>query len=481
LGGPAVVLPGECVRIERVVLNELQVPKVAIIQKHEADSTRLAETASASPPGGWVSFWSVSDASPLFTVEDVDPSPRRVWGVGDSGMEVGPPQCRPKPPPTLDGSGGPTIVDENGRVVFGYRPPTTTTTEAMSLQAAGKSRCREEMRAKSAVEASALALQRSFSDLRDHSVGLNDASLTRGGRGSGDENAASERRFQWKEQSFLNNMDRSASLVDVAERPSTVSLVRGHVGMDNLSYIRQTFASVWQTVDGADDSLRMEGEADKSGLMRERSAQGYDSANSTVHSPEYWLHIEDNSEARRAGDWASVTSVGIDTAEMTQAHQAGDGNAGLPSPALHRSVTPARPPALRVPPPPPPPPERLGPAWNLAAPFESDVESFIRPIEEYLPQLRRACQIARVDCDKLAELEGLRRHWCLDEGDGNVREAGDHPFLRWLQRLGVKGIDDTLAVCGSLRKVYQDRWEAQAQEDRVLAEEAEDRRRNGLR
>ena len=146
LGAAAAILPGECVRIERVVLNELAVPKVAITheKEYEADATPLVEAASATTTWGWVSFWSVSDASPLFTVEDEDPSPRRVWGA--SGTSVGsvntlvPPECRPKPRPMLDGSGGPTTVDEKGRVVFAYRPPTTTTTAAMSLQAKGKSR-----------------------------------------------------------------------------------------------------------------------------------------------------------------------------------------------------------------------------------------------------------------------------------------------------------------------------------------------------
>ena len=337
------------------------------------------------------------------------------------------------------------------------------------------------MRAKQAVEASALALERSLSgDSRDGSTFLADASFTRGG---GDYTAAGERRLQWKEQSFMNNMDRSTNLVDDMERPCSVSLVRGHVGMDSLSYIRQTFASAAGYIEDDEDYFGMDGEdedtlltdGDGSRLERTIGGSGYDSANSIVHSPEHWVHIEDNSEARQDENWATIGSNETAGADLT--HQHGEDSEAVRSPALHRSVLSARPPPPRVPPPPPPD----GSAWNLAGTFESDVESFLAPLDQRLPQLRRACQIARVDGEKLAELEGLRRHWCMDECDTEVREAGDHPFLRWLQRLGVEGIDDTLTVCGSMRKVYQERWDTQASEDRLLLEEAEDRRKNGLR
>ena len=473
LGAAAAILPGECVRIERVVLNELAVPKVAIIH----DGTTW----------GWVSFWSVSDASPLFTVEEEDPDPRRVWGSsGDGNTLLIPPECRPKPAMILDGSGGPTTVDEKGRVMFAYRPPTTTTTAACSLFAVGKSRYREELRARHAVEASALALQRSLSgDEPDESTVLNNLSFTRRG---GHETAGGERRQEWKEQSFISKMHRSTELVDDMEQPCTVGLVRGHVGMDSLSYIRQTFAGV--TVgdageEGAEDFFQIDGEGEEDelgeqsvGLERTIGGSGYDSANSIVHLPEHWLHIEDNSEARHADNWATVGFDDTASADLT-ADELGDEREVEHSPAVHRSVSSARPPPPRVPPPPPPPPE--GSAWNLAGTFGSDVETFLEPLDLRLPQLRRACQIARVDNEKLAELEGLRRHWCLDECDTEVREAGDHPFLRWLQRLGVQGIDDTLTVCGSMRKVYEERWDAQAAEDRLMAEEAEDLRKFGLR
>jgi hypothetical protein len=99
--------------------------------------------------------------------------------------------------------------------------------------------------------------------------------------------------------------------------------------------------------------------------------------------------------------------------------------------------------------------------------FDPEVEAFLEPLEQALPKLRKACQIARMDDTKLAELEGLRRHWCLDEGDADVQDAASHPFLRWLQRLGVGGIDQTLAVCAALRQVYQERWERQAAENEV--------------
>ena len=110
--------------------------------------------------------------------------------------------------------------------------------------------------------------------------------------------------------------------------------------------------------------------------------------------------------------------------------------------------------------------------------FDSDVEAFLEPLAQTLPRLRKACQIARLDGKKLAELEGLRRHWCLEEGDHGVQDAASHPFLRWLQRLGVAGIDDTLAVCAALRHVYQERWDQQAADATRLGTELDGRQKN---
>ena len=97
--------------------------------------------------------------------------------------------------------------------------------------------------------------------------------------------------------------------------------------------------------------------------------------------------------------------------------------------------------------------------------FDPEVEELLQTLEKRLPGLRKACLIARMDDTKLVELEGLRRHWCLEEGDNDVQDAASHPFLRWLQRLGVVGIDQTLAFCAALRQVYQERWDWQAAEN----------------
>jgi hypothetical protein len=256
LGAEAAILPGECLRIERVVLNELAVPKVAIIHEAEANASVGAEAEAVSTtctitPWGWVSFWSVSDASPLFTMEDTAPSPSRVWGIGGTsggkGGGLRPPECRPPPPPTLDGSGGLTGFDAEGRIVFGWHEPRTVSRAALALQALGKSPTREKMKVKAAIDASAEALQLSSlsssssaehdnnpaSSEHDNNNSRGQQQRTRSGGSSSD---------RWREQSFISNLNRHSSLVDEKERPCTVSLVRGHVGMDNLSYIRQTFA-----------------------------------------------------------------------------------------------------------------------------------------------------------------------------------------------------------------------------------------------
>ena len=114
--------------VDRVVLNELAVPKIAILHdaEYEADASAGAEAVSSTITWGWASFWSVSDSSPLFVIEDETPEPTRVWGIGGTSSGAGtscrPPSCRPPPPPQLDGSGG-RDVDADGQIIFGYHRP----------------------------------------------------------------------------------------------------------------------------------------------------------------------------------------------------------------------------------------------------------------------------------------------------------------------------------------------------------------------
>ena len=58
-----------------------------------------------------------------------------------------------------------------------------------------------------------------------------------------------------------------------------------------------------------------------------------------------------------------------------------------------------------------------------------------------------------MDGEKLAELERMRRHWC-SLSDASSEDAGGHPFLAFLARLGVCGIDDTLLLCAQLRSAF---------------------------
>eukprot|EP01043_Picozoa_sp_COSAG02_P008542 COSAG02_NODE_275_length_26232_cov_85.210424_7_plen_593_part_00 len=502
LGADAAILPGECVRIDRVVLNELALPKIALLHEaeYEADASAGAEVVSSTATWGWASFWSISDASPLFVIEDETPEPTRVWGIGGTSSWAGtscrPPACRPSSPPQLDGSGGPTSVDADGQIIFGYHEPRTVTRAALAMQAVGKSATKEQMKLKMAIDASAEILQLL------PSVSHNQSGTTTLD-GTAPETVATHG-SPWREQSFIANPDRHSDLVDELERPCTVSFVRGHVSMDDLSYVRQTFAkpsNLLATFGSHDDSNSSDGSENiDSALDRGESSSpsdaiagfrpdieggaeseysrvggsGYSMSNCALHSPSSWVHIDVSGAIRHDENWANLgdsrqnrLDTQGDPASTERTEREGEQAAARGRRALSVAL-------------PPPPnasaralPGRPGLSsfsstggWSMYG-FDPEVEAFLEPLEQALPKLRKACQIARMDDTKLAELEGLRRHWCLDEGDADVQDAASHPFLRWLQRLGVGGIDQTLAVCAALRQVYQERWERQAAENEV--------------
>lgn len=528
IGADAAILPGECVRIDRVVLNEMAVPKIAIIHEteYEADASAGAEAVSSTATWGWASFWSISDASALFVMEDETPPPSRVWGVGGTkgpGTGLRPPSCRPPPAPQLDGSGGPTSVDTEGRIIFGYHEPRTVTRAALALQAQGKSATAEKMKLKKAINASAEMLY----DRGDQ--------VTRNGDDSMKLDATASELVptpgnQWRERSFLANLDRHTKSVDESEQPRTVSSLRGHASMDDLSYIRQTFAQPSNPLVGSHDTNRsvdsdgvncsnmgaalgngsvvVVTNTSKAGGDASRSTErseggpnqnedmrtgrsGYSMVNSTLHSPSSWLHVDNGSTEKHNENW---TRLGLDqsntsskstavSAGSTQEWEREDEQQRLRARARLAKTAP-RPPPPKVPnhPLPPRPTLSSAGAWSLSDTwFGPDVEAFLEPLGETLPGLRKSCQIARMDDEKLAELEALRRHWCLEEGDNDVHDAVSHPFLHWMQRLGVGGIDHTLAVCAALRHVYQERWDTQAAETTLLAKETEDRQKNVVR
>lgn len=470
----AAILPGECVRIDRVVLNELAVPKLAISHQaeYEADASAGAEAVSSTTTLGWASFWSISDASALFVMEDETPPPSRIWGVGGTGAGLQPPSCRPPPPQQLDGSGGPTGMDAEGRVVFGYREPRTVTRAALATQALGKSATREQMKLKMAIDASADTLQLSSVDRAEIGTMELDATATGTVPSPGSE---------WRAQSFTANPNRHIELVNELERPCTVSFVRGHVSMDDLSYVRQTFAkpsnllASFGSHNNDDDS---ETSTHTDGSVHSRiGGSGYSMSNCTLHSPSSWVHIDGNSSDRYDESWAHLDHSGLDTPMDAASTEESEY-------AAEHKRAPARARLAAIPPPPPPPTSQMSghplpgrPAasskgnWSLyETSLDPDVEGFLEPLNQILPGLRKACLIARMDDQKLAELEGLRRHWCLEEGDSDVQDAASHPFLRWMQRLGVGGIDHTLAACAALRNVYQERWDWQAAQNEAAVQ-----------
>ena len=463
----------------------------------EADANAGAEVVLSTVTWGWASFWSISDASALFVIEDETPSPSRVWGIGGTSSGTGtglqPPACRPPPPPLVDGSGGPTSVDADGQIIFGYHEPRTVTRAALAMQAVGKSATKEQMKLKMAIDASAENLQLS------PSVNYNESDST---KLDSTELVASHGNPS-REHSFLANPSRHVHLVDELERPCTVSFVRGHVSMDDLSYIRQTFAkpsvllATFGCRDGNDGSEKNDhnsiavdrGESSsfssaiagftpdtEGGVVESEDSRvggsGYSMSSSTLHSPSSWVHI--SGVARHDENWGNLGDSrqnGVDTSgyaastEQTKhevEQETARGYARLsvplppPPPKTSARALPGRP-GLS-------PPSSSTWGWSMYE-FDPAVEEFLETLEQRLPGLRKACQIARIDDTKLAELEGLRRHWCLEEGDSDTQDAASHPFLRWLHRLGVVGIDQTLAVCAALRHMYQERRDWQAVEN----------------